>query len=71
MEHRWEKITSGDLFTLEEFIKNCKSGGFTDYDGFGYYSDGEYEYEGYVVLPSYVLAGNVKRKFSHVIWFNR
>ena len=71
MEIKKEKIHSGDVFTLETFIENCECGGFTDYGGFGYYSDGIYEYEDFVVYPSAIVEGIINRDFSHVVWFNR
>ncbi len=71
---RQRKISDDDdLMTTEEFTEHCKSGGFIDYDGFGMYSDGEYEYYDIffkdVIHPSSFL----KKKdhpYTHVVWFN-
>lgn len=60
----------GDLMTLQEFIKSCHSGLFTDYDGFGNYSDGKMMSEK-EVSPSDITFGIIDRKWSHIVWFNR
>lgn len=60
----------GDLMTLDEFIEDCKSGCFIDYDGYGYYSDGVYETD-IKVYPSNVLDGEIQYKWTHVNWYNR
>ena len=64
----------GDLFTIEEFIDYCEDGMFIDWDGNGLYSDGKFIYGSsgkYVVYPSDIVAGNIRKKFSHVMWFNK
>lgn len=35
-QQAFEKKEGGDLFTLREWLENVDSGGFIDYDGFGY-----------------------------------
>jgi hypothetical protein len=60
----------GDLFPLAEFISLCGNG-FTDYDGWGNYSDGTVYFEDQVAIPSKILTGHVKLQYSHVLWFNR
>ncbi len=60
----------GDLFTIEEFIKMVNSGSFIDYDGSGNYSNGT-EMTDIEVWPSDIAAGNIKKEWSHVVWFNR
>ncbi|HNW33204.1 MAG TPA: hypothetical protein PKL44_03110 [Candidatus Dojkabacteria bacterium] len=60
----------GDMFTLEKFIEYCKAGCFTDYDGHGNYSDGK-QLSDIEVVPSDVREGNIKKEWSHVLWFNR
>lgn len=69
--HRELLDQEDSLYTLQEFIEQVKSGGFIDYDGFGYYSDGKYQYPTEEVYPSTVAAGKINRKFSHVVWFNK
>ena len=34
-----EALRCGEIFTIEDFIRDQESGCFTDYDGFGYYLD--------------------------------
>jgi len=68
--------TYGDLMTIEQFAENVNDGLFTDYDGVGYYSNGEtYEYENIVSISSLRNTPNRNLSkllgFSHVIWFNR
>ena len=60
----------GDLFTLEEFIKNVEEGGFVNYDDTGRYAFKD-ETCNKEVRPSDVKRGNIDRNFTHVIWFNR
>ena len=35
------KITYGEVMTVEEFEANCNMGAYIDYDGSGFYCDGE------------------------------
>lgn len=58
------------IMTMEEFAESCEEGGFIDYDGFGHYSDGTYEFHKNI-HPSDVTEGRYDKRFSHVIWFNR
>lgn len=60
----------GDLMTLKEFIENCESGGFIDYDGSGKYAFKD-EMSDIAVYPSTVTDGNIDRDFTHVVWFNK
>jgi len=62
--------TFGNVMALEDFIGNCKSGGFIDYDGFGrYVKDGqETDIE---IYPSDVKHNSVRKEFDTIIWFNR
>ena len=65
------KIKSDDdVFSKAEFIELVKDGSFIDYDGHGYWSDGE-ELSEEVVKPSEVLEGKVPTNYTHVVWFNR
>ncbi len=54
----------GDLMTMEQFINSVKSGFLTNYDGIGFYSDGEFIYEA-------VDFQDKIKSFSHVVWMNR
>lgn len=59
------KESHGDLMTIADFRECVSDGWFTDYDGFGHYSDGENEFDE-IVNPGYI-----KSKYSHVIWYNK
>jgi hypothetical protein len=64
----------GDLFTLEDFIKNCECGGFIDYDGSGSYSkeiDGKLMESNISIYPSDIKFKSIRKDFTHVIWYNR
>ena len=63
----------GDLFTIEEFIEDCKSGGFIDYDGYGNFANLT-QYEPSIdVYPSKLLANKIKVPTwaTHILWYNR
>lgn len=60
----------GDVMFLDEFITDCIDGCLIDYDGFGHYSDGKLMSD-IVVNPSDVDAGEIKKEWTHVVWFNR
>jgi hypothetical protein len=60
----------GELITMEDFIKCCKSGSFIDFDGFGNYSDGKIVSDT-IVYPSDVVNGRIEKRWTHVVWFNR
>lgn len=66
---RGEK-TTGDKFTLQEFIDMCRAGDFTDNDGFGLYasSKGISDIE---IYPSDIMHGRYRQDFTHVIWYNK
>lgn len=73
----WKPLPDyGDLMTLEEFTENVRDGGFTDYDGTGYYASEHLESNVEVDLHR---AGEEwdpepapsSRKFTHVMWYNR
>jgi len=59
-----------DVMELDDFIQNCKLGGFIDYDGVGYYATATHE-STVKVRPSEVMDGLVNREFTHVAWYNR
>jgi len=60
----------GDLMTLQDFKECCECGGFIDYDGYGYYSDGKMQSD-IAIYPSDIMSGKYRKDFSHVVWFNR
>lgn len=59
-----------DMYTLSAFKSMCKSGGFIDYDGSGVYSDGIQKSD-IAIYPSDIIAGNYRKDFTHVIWYNK
>lgn len=63
----------GELMTATEFSEVVLCGGFIDYDGSGYYSDGVFMYRERPALPSAILRaeGRTDPKYSHVAWFNK
>ena len=60
----------GDHMKLGKFIQACQTGGFINYDGYGYYATIKLM-TGIVILPSQVKEGTIDRRWSHVVWFNR
>lgn len=67
-----DKPEYGDLMTLEDFIECCECGGFIDYDGSGYYSDGQKE-SNISTWPSMIRDGFIinNPNFTHIIWYNK
>lgn len=70
---KWKSIPDyGDTMTLEHWVECVNSGGFIDYDGHGYLSDGTRQ-SNIIVQPSDVT--KKKMQFpdwaTHVIWFNK
>jgi hypothetical protein len=60
----------GDVFTLDEFVRSCKSHSIIDYDGSGEYAiDGKMT--GVAAVPSCIVAGEVETQFTHVVWFSK
>lgn len=56
----------GDLFPLAEFKARVADCSFTDYDGWGYYSDGTVYYRDLIVNLR-----KIDDKYSHVVWCNK
>jgi DNA-directed RNA polymerase subunit RPC12/RpoP len=70
-EIKWEKIPKyGDLFTIEEFIENVECGGFTNDDGKGNYAMKD-KMSNICVTPSEIIDGEIDKRFTHVVWFNK
>lgn len=69
---KFESIpTYGDIMELEDFIDTCKSGGFIDYDGHGYYAVDDKRMTNIKILPSDVRKGVIRKGFSKIVWFNK
>jgi len=58
-----------NMMPINEFIECVESGCITDYDGTGYYSDGEYKYD-YVCFDPSVLKEKAK-KYQYICWYNK
>ena len=58
----------GDVMELSEWIECCEDGGFIDYDGYGYASDG-------VKMSDKSYHPSDRDKIptgtTHIVWFNR
>lgn len=70
-EPQFEEIPNyGDVFSMEDFVTNCLSGGFIDYDGSGNYArDGKMS--NISVSPSDITSGRYRKDFDSVVWFNK
>lgn len=60
----------GDIFTLEKFIELVNDGGFTDFDGYGYYATEDAKSDVYI-YPSDIREKIYRSDFTHIIWFNK
>lgn len=64
-------LSFGDLMTMEDWVAAVEQSAFIDYDGSGYYSDGEKQFRHIDVRPSMLASGKLDQSWSHIIWFNR
>lgn len=60
----------GDIFTLEKFIELVNDGGFTDFDGYGYYATEDAKSDVYI-YPSDIREKIYRSDFTNIIWFNK
>ena len=60
----------GDHMTMNDFIKDCKDGYFTDDDGIGAYAT-EDKVSNIEIYPSDVISGFVRKDFKYVVWYNK
>jgi len=64
----------GDKFSFEDFAKMCRSGGFIDYDGFGYFGTDTEESE--IKTSPSIFRGQIKlnpalvQKYTCIWWYN-
>lgn len=71
------KITNGDLISIQDWINQCKNGGFIDYDGHGNLAvqlpDNTWIIGKPNIYPSDITKLNLTLPTwtSHVLWFNR
>jgi len=70
-EPKFENLPDyGEVMTLKDFVKNVKSGGFIDYDGYGKYVKGD-KMSDITINPSDVKNKSLRKDFESIIWFNR
>lgn len=58
-----------DRFTIEEFIKLCISGAFTDYDGIGYYGD-ENSRSHKRIFCCNAKIRKIEETYTYIYWYN-
>ena len=63
-----EKI--GSVMTVEKFCELMDEGYITDYDGWGYFHDGEKIRRDFNVFDDSFTWDDIKN-FPYVVWFNR
>ena len=71
MTPEFEEIPDyGEVMSIKDFVSCCKSGGFVDYDGSGYYArDGKMS--NIAIRPSDVKYNAIRTDFDSVVWFNK
>lgn len=65
------RIKYGEVYTIEDFIEEVKSGGFTPYDGVGYYWDKVKNEETCGISFNVDVLKRESKKYKYVIWYNR
>lgn len=60
----------GYVMTVEKFCELMDEGHITDYDGWGYFHDGEKIRKDFNVFDNSLTWDDVKN-FPYVVWFNR
>ena len=58
----------GELFTVKEFLDDCESGGFIDYDGYGNPVKDGLLME-MPICPS--QRDQIPTSATHILWYNR
>lgn len=61
----------GHLMTVGEWLAGIYSKMFTDWDGYGYFSDGEVMFTNERIVPSQYMKNPIPKHFTHVMWYNR
>lgn len=59
----------GNLMTVQDFIENCKIGGFIDNDGCGHPVKDNMMNDDLIIYPSQRVL--IPKDATHIIWFNR
>ncbi len=58
-----------DLFTVEQFLKDCRAGDLIDYDGFGHPVKDGLVNEKIEIYPS--RRNLIPKDATHIVWYNR
>lgn len=68
-----EETKVGDVFTLKEFMEVVERGCINDYDGFGYFHDGDKETDINVFGDIWYKfeVDDVLKRYPYVIWYNK
>lgn len=66
-----QQETFGDVYTLEQFCELCDDGVITEYDGVGYFHNGEVECRNISIWDDTLSPKDVWGKYPYVIWYNR
>ena len=68
-----KEIKIGDVFTLEEFMEVAERGCINDYDGIGYFHDGEKEtnIDVFGDIWDKFEVDDILEKYPYVIWYNK
>jgi hypothetical protein len=67
---KYSKLDKSCKMPIEEFIRDCESGGFIDNDGSGVYAD-DNGVTNIGVLPSDIMSGQYRTDFPYVCWYNK
>ena len=64
-----KEIKFGSVFTLEEFADLVCANCINEYDGIGYFHDGEKETNIYVFNPNLTI--EEMKQYSYICWYNK
>lgn len=67
VELTWEKDEPETLIPIEDFIEDVEDNLFTNSDGIGYVSDGEYKYYPITFKKNWLE----KQPFKYIVWYNQ
>lgn len=61
----------GKVFDISEFARDVRHGYFTEYDGVGYFHDGEKETDENVFTDKGNFRKATAKKYKFVCWYNK
>lgn len=64
-----KKIRFGDVFESKRFLECVDSGSFNEYDGEGYFHDGEYETD--LSVWDWDVTRDTFNEYPYVVWYNK